>query len=148
MSITRTRELIMNNDSGTTRPPSVWPTFQAKDAPAMIKFLVDVVGFVETARYDDGDQVAHCQLDWPEGGGVMFGSHKPDLPWTVAPGTAGIYVVSNQVDEVYERVRASGVEILREPDDTDYGSREFGFADPEGNLWSIGTYAGEPAPTN
>lgn len=25
--------------------------------------------------------------------------------------------------------------------DQDYGSREFAVADPEGNLWSFGTYA-------
>lgn len=111
----------------------------------MIRFLVEVVGFVQTARYDEGDLVAHVQLDWPEGGGVMFGSHKPNQPWNVEPGTAGIYVVSNHVDEVYERVRASGAQILREPDGTDYGSREFGLVDPEGNKWSVGTYAGEPA---
>ncbi|MDN5727156.1 MAG: VOC family protein [Propionibacteriales bacterium] len=128
-----------------TRPPSVWPTFQAKDAPAMISFLVDVVGFTETVRYGDGDQVDHAQLDWPEGGGVMLGSHKPDQPWSVTPGTAGIYIVSNHIDQVYDRVRAAGATIIREPADTDYGSREFGFADPDGNLWSVGTYAGEPA---
>lgn len=128
-----------------TRPPSVWPTFQAKDAPAMIRFLTEVVGFVETARYDDDDLVAHAQLDWPEGGGVMLGSHKPDQSWSPTPGGASIYVVSAHVDEVFARVQASGATILREPNDTDYGSREFGFADADGNLWSVGTYAGEPA---
>ncbi len=25
----------------------------------------------------------------------------------------------------------------------DYGSRGFSIADPEGNIWSVGTYAGE-----
>ncbi|TWG84000.1 hypothetical protein L603_002200000110 [Cellulosimicrobium cellulans J34] len=28
--------------------------------------------------------------------------------------------------------------------DTDYGSRELVLRDPEGNLWSFGTYRGEP----
>jgi uncharacterized glyoxalase superfamily protein PhnB len=27
--------------------------------------------------------------------------------------------------------------------DEDYGSRGFTVSDPEGNLWSFGTYAGE-----
>ena len=31
---------------------------------------------------------------------------------------------------------------------TDYGSREFGLRDPEGNLWSFGTYRGEPRANN
>ncbi len=30
--------------------------------------------------------------------------------------------------------------ILEEPTDRDYGSREFICADPEGNVWSFGTY--------
>ena len=32
------------------------------------------------------------------------------------------------------------IEIVMEPHDTDYGSREYGARDPEGNLWSFGTY--------
>jgi len=33
---------------------------------------------------------------------------------------------------------------VRELHRTDYGSDEFALADPEGNLWSFGTYAGAP----
>jgi uncharacterized glyoxalase superfamily protein PhnB len=29
------------------------------------------------------------------------------------------------------------------PNDTDYGSREYMVRDPEGHLWSIGTYRPE-----
>jgi len=42
-------------------------------------------------------------------------------------------------------VTAAGADIIRKPEDTDYGSREFALRDPEGNLWSFGTYRGEPA---
>jgi uncharacterized glyoxalase superfamily protein PhnB len=31
--------------------------------------------------------------------------------------------------------------------DEDYGSTGFVVADPEGNLWSFGTYRGEPLPS-
>lgn len=49
---------------------------------------------------------------------------------------------------VYQDARAAvqrftGAEILTELADTDYGSREFSLSDPEGNLWSFGTYPGE-----
>jgi len=33
---------------------------------------------------------------------------------------------------------------LAPPHDTDYGSREFAVRDLEGNLWSLGTYRGQP----
>ena len=132
--------------SPTTRTPAptVWPTFQADDAHVMIDFLVDVVGFRRTAVHTEGDLVAHAQLDWPEGGGVMLGSRRETSG--VAPGIASLYVVTDHVDEVHDRVRdAPGVTITRPLEDTEYGNHEFVMTDPEGNFWSFGTYRGEPS---
>ncbi len=123
--------------------PTVWGTFQARDARAMIDFLVGL-GFEATAVHGEGDRVDHAQLDWPEGGGVMLGSHKPDADWSREPGTAGFYVVTADPHAAHDRAVAAGAEITRPPGDTDYGSTEFALRDPEGNLWSFGTYAGEP----
>ncbi len=135
----------MNTTETQTAPaPTVWPTLQAHDAHALIDFLVDTVGFVRTAVYEDGDTVAHAQLDWPEGGGIMLGSHKPDGEWSREPGTFGAYVVTDRVDELYTRVKDAGAQVVRELADQDYGNREFAIADPEGNLWSFGPYRGEP----
>jgi uncharacterized glyoxalase superfamily protein PhnB len=130
--------------SATTPAPTVWPTLQARDARALIRFYVDVLGFLETAVYGDGDQVAHAQLDWPDGGGIMLGSHKPDAEWSREPGTAGTYVVTTDIEAVYERVQAAGATVRRELSEVDYGGREFSVVDPEGNMWSFGTYRGEP----
>lgn len=140
--MTNTAENPENTAPAGTPAPNVWPTFQAHDAAALIDFLVDVVGFTKVAVYADGDQVAHAELAWPEGGGVMLGSHKPDAPWSTTPGTGATYVVTDRVDDLFARVKAAGADILREPVDQDYGSREFGLRDPEGNLWSFGTYRG------
>src|SRR3954470_24096910 len=130
--------------SARTPAPTVWPAFQADDVPAMIDFLVDVVGFRRTAVYADGDLVAHAQLDWPEGRRVMLGRRRDSS--AVHPGLASIYVVTDHVDEVLARVRdVLGVTITRGLEDTDYGSHEFGISDPEGNFWSFGTYRGEPS---
>ena len=130
--------------SDQTPAPTVWPAFQARDAHALIDFLVEVVGFEKTAVYEDGDTVAHAQLDWPEGGGIMMGSYKPEGEWSREPGTFGAYVVTDRVDELYEKVKSAGARITREIADQDYGNREFAIADPEGNLWSFGPYRGEP----
>ncbi|ARX83013.1 MULTISPECIES: VOC family protein [Streptomyces] len=129
------------------RPADVWATFQAQDAPALIDFLVGTVGFLRTAVYEDGGRVAHAQLDWPEGGGVMLGSHDPKAAeWCLQPGTFGAYVVTDHVDDLYLRLTTAGVKVIREIEDQPYGSREFAIADPEGNKWSFGTYRGEPRP--
>jgi uncharacterized glyoxalase superfamily protein PhnB len=126
--------------------PNVWPTLRARDARALIRFLVDVVGFAETAVYGEGDDVHHAQLSWPLGGGIMLGSARDDM-WALPPGTFGAYVVVDEPDALYERVVAAGADIIRKPEDTDYGSREFALRDPEGNRWSFGTYRGEPVRT-
>jgi hypothetical protein len=42
------------------------------------------------------------------------------------------------------RPGGQGAEVLRELRDEDFGSRDFSVRDPEGNLWSFGTYRGEP----
>ena len=128
--------------------PTVWPTLKARDALVLIDFYVSTFGFLRTAVYADGDRVGHAQLDWPEGGGIMLGSHEPGAVWSIEPGTFGAYVVTDRVDEVYARVLASEAKITRELNTTDYGSREFVVADPEGNLWSFGSYRGEPAPSS
>lgn len=128
--------------------PTLYATLQARDAAALIDFYVSAFGFVVAARYDDGDTVAHAQLNWPDGrGGIMLGSHKPGTAWSREPGTAGTYVVTTDPDALYERVAAAGADIIRPLSGTDYGSREFTVRDPEGNLWSFGDYAGEPTPS-
>ncbi len=130
----------------TSPHPTVWPAFRARDARALIRFLVDAFGFEETAVHGEGDRVDHAELSWPEGGGVMLGSVRedPDDAWPAVPGTAACYVVTADPAAVHSRAVAAGAIIVREPATTDYGSTEFAARDPEGNQWSFGTYAGEP----
>lgn len=127
-------------------PPQVWPTLRARDARALIRFLVDVIGFEETFVHAEGDVVHHAQLAWPLGGGIMLGSDRqtPDDAWALPPGTFGAYVVVDDVDALHAKALAGGAKITAAPNETDYGSREFALLDPEGNRWSFGTYRGEP----
>jgi uncharacterized glyoxalase superfamily protein PhnB len=129
--------------STDAHPPTVWPAFQAHDPRAVIDFLV-ALGFEETACYaDEAGVVQHAQLDWPEGGGVMLGAHKPDGPFTQQPGSTAAYVVTRDVDAVLARAEVAGLTGLA-VEERDYGSRELALRDPEGNQWSFGTYPGEP----
>jgi uncharacterized glyoxalase superfamily protein PhnB len=133
--------------SPTSPPPQFWPTLRASDARALIRFLVDVVGFHETVVYGEGDRIDHAELAWPLGGGVMIGSIRevdPATDWSPQPGTFGAYVVADDIDALHTRVAAAGAEITRSPHDTDYGSRDFALKDPEGNTWFFGTYRGHP----
>jgi uncharacterized glyoxalase superfamily protein PhnB len=129
----------------TTPSPQIWPTLRATDAPALVAFLVEAFGFEETVSYPDDDGgIAHAQLDWPLGGGVMLGSERDDDAGPFGPGVFSCYVVTDDPDALRERALAAGAKLLREVSTTDYGSRDVAFADPEGNRWFFGTYRGHP----
>jgi uncharacterized glyoxalase superfamily protein PhnB len=135
---------MTTNDSRTT----VWPVLTYKDAPAAITFLTEAFGFETRCAYTDEANpsvVVHAEMRWPLGGGVMFGSAgKDDGPFgTRLPGNDSVYVVCDDPDALFARASAAGAEVVRGLVDEDYGSRGFTVRDPEGNLWSFGTYAGE-----
>ena len=127
---------------------SVWPVLSYTNARAAIAFLTEAFGFEERAvhtREDDPDVIEHAELRWPRGGGVMFGTAgKDDGPFgRRRPGNDSVYVVCDDPDALFARATAAGAEVVRELRDEDYGSRGFTVRDPEGNLWSFGTYRGE-----
>lgn len=114
----------------------------------MAVFLAEAFGFEETAMYtreDDPTIVEHAEMRWPLGGGVMFGSACKDESefGKRISGNDSTYVVCDDPDALFERATAAGAEVLRGVRDEDYGSRGFTVRDPEGNLWSFGTYWGE-----
>ncbi len=137
---------MSTSDDKTPPPPQVWPTLRARDARALIRFLVDAFGFEETVVHGEGDVVDHAQLSWPEGGGIMLGSTRRtgEDRWDLPPGTFGAYVVTADPEAVLARAEAAGAEITDELHTTDYGSRDFAARDIEGNRWSFGTYPGAP----
>jgi uncharacterized glyoxalase superfamily protein PhnB len=125
--------------------PMIWPALIYADAPAAIRFLVEAFGFVETLVVpgEGGREIAHAELRWPEGGGVMLGSTGDDNEFSQRkPGASSIYVVTDAPDALFARATAARAEVVRGLRDEDYGSRGFTVRDPEGNLWSFGTYRG------
>jgi uncharacterized glyoxalase superfamily protein PhnB len=91
----------------------------------------------------DGSTVEHSEMLWPEGGRVMVSSRlRQDDMFAVPRGAASVYVVVDDPDAVFERAKNLGAQVIRDMEDTDYGSRGFSVADVEGNRWSFGTYDG------
>ncbi|TDQ01434.1 VOC family protein [Labedaea rhizosphaerae] len=125
---------------------SVWPGLIYRDAEAARVFLTEVFGFAEalTVRDDeDPNRIVHAELTWPEGGGVMYGSggNHTDYPQP-EPGTQWLYVSTEDPKAVHDRAVAAGAKVVAELGKTDYGSLNVGIADPEGNVWTFGTYQG------
>jgi uncharacterized glyoxalase superfamily protein PhnB len=116
----------------------VIPTLRYKDAMGAIDFLERAFGFERKAVYDEGGTVQHAELTHGRGM-VMLGTAGVGDP-QFETRHSSVYVVVPDPDGLHEQAKAAGAEITRELQDTDYGSREFSARDPEGNVWSFGTY--------
>jgi uncharacterized glyoxalase superfamily protein PhnB len=113
------------------------------DAAALRGWLL-ALGFTEDLVIQgDGDgAIHHCQLDWPEGGRIMLSS-SGERPTPCRPGTSSLHVVTADPDAVMARARALDASVVHElVDQTDYPSRDFTVADPDGNHWTFATFAG------
>ena len=125
------------------RQQSVWASVVSDDAQALRGWLL-ALGFTEDLLIpgDDRDTIHHCQLDWPEGGRVLLSS-TGERPTPCRPGTSSLHVVTATADAVMARARALEMRVVHElVDQTDYPSRDFTVADPDGNHWTFATFAG------
>ena len=127
----------------------IWGAVNATNAPAMIRFLVDTLGFTEQliVSGENPDIIEHSQLHWPDGGVIQVGSaNRPGNPYSAKPiGALSTYLITKDPTPIYQRCLAAGVGIVQPPMAPDYDpdGLVFTIADHEGNLWSVGTYAGE-----
>jgi uncharacterized glyoxalase superfamily protein PhnB len=125
------------------RQQSIWPSVVSDDAMALRGWLL-ALGFTEDLMIPGTGEEAihHCQLDWPEGGRVLLSS-TGERSTPCRPGTNSLHVVTAHPDTVMERARALGTTIVHPlVDQTDYPSRDFTIADPDGNHWAFATFAG------
>ena len=111
-------------------------TLRSTDVLALAAHLRDVLGLVP-GHLSEG----HAELFW-DGSAVLLGPRQPDDRFDT--GRAVTYLVLDDPDAHHARVVAAGGEILMGLTDPDYGSREFAAVDPEGNVWSFGTYRPVP----
>ncbi|MEX2193943.1 MAG: VOC family protein [Thermoleophilaceae bacterium] len=133
--------------------PNIYPCLGYRDARAAIAWLCEAFGFEERMVHAGEDRdVAHAELNLGPGI-VMLGSQQEGMPSAgeLTPRPTGdelnfaqlpfsIYVAIEDIDAHCARARSAGAEIVREPFDTDYGSRDYAARDLEGNVWSFGTY--------
>ena len=76
--------------------------------------------------------------------------HGPDdtesLRMLLAKGALnGVLFTTDDCDAFFERVRATGAEVLQEPIDQPYGVRDCAFRDPSGNHVRIGSPIQQPS---
>jgi uncharacterized glyoxalase superfamily protein PhnB len=119
----------------------IYPALRYRDAAVAVEFLERAFGFERVQIHEDDGLIGHAEMSWGESM-IMFGSETPEgiRRWGSHAGQAWLYVTVDDADAHCERARQAGAEIIAEPFDTDYGSRDYAARDPEGNLWNFGTY--------
>lgn len=116
----------------------IYASMRYADAAAAIEWLERAFGFGRRVVHEgDGGRVDHAELSSGDGL-VMLGSERPGDEQRAA-GQGWAYVVVADLDAHLETARAAGAEIVDGPLHEDYGSF-YAARDPEGNLWSFGTY--------
>jgi uncharacterized glyoxalase superfamily protein PhnB len=120
----------------------IYPVLKYNDAQVAFDFLEGALG-CERLQVHEGENggVAHAELKFGDEV-LMFGTaSEGDPQFNQGVGRTSVYVVVDDPDALFERVKNAGAQVVMPPTDQDYGSRDFVVRDPEGNLWSFGTYA-------
>lgn len=102
-----------------------------------LDWLTRAFGFEEVLRYTGEEgYVNHAEMKVGDGH-IYLGNPGEGYrnPKELGQDTVGLYVVVDDVDAHYERAKAAGAEILRAPEDQEYGDRRYDALDPEGHRW-------------
>ena len=125
------------------------------DQEKALRFYTDVLGFAKKTDVSQGpyrwltvsapgNPNMEIVLATPDMG------HGPDdtesLRMLLAKGALnGVLFTTDDCDAFFERVRATGAEVLQEPIDQPYGVRDCAFRDPSGNHVRIGSPIPQPS---
>ena len=115
----------------------VFPGLRYRDPAGAIDWLGSAFGLREhfVVRGEDGT-VHHAELAWGDGF-VMLGAQRDGFP--ANPGQLYLVVAPDELDAHHDRATAAGAQVVIKLEDLGYG-RGYTATDPEGNVWSFGTY--------
>ncbi|MBE0530700.1 MAG: VOC family protein [Rhodospirillales bacterium] len=136
------------SQSRTPAAPVI-PVLTYADADGALDWLCRAFGFTVHAAYrGDNDKLVHAELAL--GGGLVmigpWGRGEFSRRFMTLPADAGgrstqtIYVVVGDANAHHAVAAAAGAEIVLPLKDEDYGGRGYSARDPEGHVWTFGTY--------
>ncbi|NRQ33770.1 VOC family protein [Nonomuraea sp. NN258] len=129
---------------------SIHASFLPHDDPeASLAFYRDVLGFEvrDDVGYDGmrwitvgpaGQPETSIVLQPPAADPGVTEAERRTIAEMMAKGTyGGILLATEDLDGMFERVRAGGAEVVQEPTEQPYGVRDCAFRDPAGNMIRI-----------
>ncbi len=109
----------------------IMPYLVVDNADDFITFITTVFNADEKLRVDRKDDGSLMHGEYSiNGGTIMLG--QSSVEWKPFP--CAMYLVTEDVDELYQKGIANGAIGNQEPGDRGYG-RSAGFLDPWGNQW-------------
>ena len=127
---------------------NIIPTMRYRDANAAIEWLCRAFGFERHLVVpDEQGGIAHAQLVLGDGMIMVstarddaFGKLQKPPAQVGGVGTQSAYIIVADADAHRARAVAAGAQMAMPLKDEDYGGRGYSCRDPEGHLWSFGTY--------
>jgi lactoylglutathione lyase len=110
-----------------------FPILQTVEMDQVVAFYVDRLGFEETYRFPEEGPPTFVVLSL---GAFSLGLAAADE--VAPPGRVALWFYSDDVDGEIEALRDAEVEVLKEPEDTEWGERIASVVDPDGNEVFIG----------
>jgi PhnB protein len=114
------------------------PYLLYEDVAGALKFLTKAFGFRKcgVAMSGPDGKLNHAAMKLGDDV-IMMGYPGPkyENPKRLGQVTQSLYVNLDDVDKHFERAKKAGAAILEEPQNTLYGHRRYGAADPEGHHW-------------
>jgi uncharacterized glyoxalase superfamily protein PhnB len=124
---------------------SVYPSLAYEDADSAIEWLTQTFAFtVRMVVPGDGGGILHGELVTQEGDTIMVlstihSTRRDRSPRSLGGTAQSVYVATGDPDALHARALEAGAEVFNPIHDAGYG-REFCCYDPEGHIWTFGTY--------
>ena len=115
-----------------TKFTSLVPIFSVSDLSKSIEFYTETLGFQLDFVYGEPQFFAGLFKDNVELHLVSKNLKQP-------AGSGNLSILTNEVDDLYQKLVDSKVEIIALLDDRDYGLRDFSCKDLDGNIIVFGT---------
>jgi uncharacterized glyoxalase superfamily protein PhnB len=130
----------------TSQSQTVYPSLAYEDAGRAIEWLAQAFGFEPALVIaGEGGGILHAELRTGDRATVMVLSTRHSTRRDRSPRSLGgtaqsVYVATTDPDRVHDSAVRAGAEVFNPPHDAGHG-REFCCLDPEGHIWTFGTYS-------